>query len=98
MNPILEAQIKTLSEQLDALHSVLETNREEVKKQHAEKEALLQEKWEQRKEVTTLNRIADDFDAVDEENEKYRQERGEMRQHLTDIVQMTKALHGLQKK
>ena len=98
MNPILEAQIKTLTEQLDALQTILEANREDVKKQHAEKEGLLQEKWEQRKEVTTLNRIADDFDAVDEENEQYRKERGEMRTHLNEIVQMTKALHGLQKK
>ncbi|MFP6583303.1 MAG: hypothetical protein VCD00_12220 [Candidatus Hydrogenedentota bacterium] len=98
MNPILQAQLNTLTDQLDTLQSVLETNREDVNKQHEEKEAMLKKEWEQRKEVTTLNRIADDYDEVDETNKQYKQEREEIRQKLNEIVLLTKALHGMQKK
>lgn len=98
MNPILQAQLNTLTDQLDTLASVLETNRDDVNKQHEEKEAMLKKEWEQRKEVTTLNRIADDYDDVDEQNKQYKQEREEIRQKLNEIVHLTKALHGMQKK
>ena len=98
MNPILQTQLNTLTEQLDTLESVLVANRQDVNKQHEEKEAMLQKEWEQRKEVTTLNRIADDFDEVDEQNDQYRKEREEIRKKLNEIVHLTKALHGMQKK
>ena len=98
MNPLLKAQFDAIVEQLDTLESVLENNRQEVNKQHEEKEELLQEKWRQRKHVTTLDRIAKEYDEVEAENSQYREERTEIRKQLTDIVNLSKALHGLQKK
>ena len=40
----------------------------------------------------------DDYDDVDEQNKQYKQEREEIRQKLNEIVHLTKALHGMQKK
>ena len=97
MNPILQKQFETVKNQLASLQSILEDNAEEVAKQHSEKEELLQEKWRQRKRVTTLERIEDDYDAVEDENNKYRAERLEIRDSLTQIVQLSKALHRMQK-
>lgn len=97
MNPLLQKQFDTVKNQLASLHEVLDKNAEEVAKQHAEKEELLQEKWRQRKRVTTLERIEKDYDAVEDENIKYREERLEIRDSLTQIVQLSKALHRMQK-
>ena len=96
MNPILQKQFEHLESQIQELREVLENNQLELKKQHGEKADLLQEKWKNRKELTTLNRIADDFDDVDEENERYREERKEIREDLAKIMSLTKALRGNQ--
>ena len=98
MNPILQKQFENLEQQVQQLRDVLAKNSEELQKQHGEKEDLLQEKWRQRKELTTLNRIASDFDAVDGENEQYREERKEIREDLSKIMHLTKALRGMQSK
>jgi chromosome segregation ATPase len=98
MNPILQKQFENLEHQVQQLRDVLAKNSEELQKQHGEKEDLLQEKWRQRKELTTLNRIASDFDAVDGENEQYREERKEIREDLSKIMHLTKALRGMQSK
>lgn len=98
MNPILQKQFDTLESQIQELRNVLERNTDELQKQHGEKSDLLQEQWRQRKQLTTLNRIADDFDDVDEENQRYRDERKEIRDDLAKILQFTKALRGMQSK
>ena len=98
MNPLLKAQFDAIVQQLDTLETVLEANREDVNRQHEEKEDLLQEKWRQRKHLTTLDRIAKEYDELTAETARYREERGEIRQQLADIVNLSKALHGLQKK
>lgn len=98
MNPILKAQFDAIAGQLDTLESVLSANRDDAQKQHEEKEELFKEKLRQRKHVTTLDRIAKEYDEVEAENSKYREERAEIRQQLADIVNLSKALHGLQKK
>ena len=98
MNPILQKQFETLERQVQQLRDVLEKNAEELQKQHGEKEDLLQEKWRQRKELTTLNRIATDYDDVEGENEQYREERKEIREDLSKIMHLTKALRGMQSK
>ena len=98
MNPILQKQFENLEHQVQQLRDVLAKNSEELQKQHGEKEDLLQEKWRQRKELTTLNRIASDFDAVDGENEQNREERKEIREDLSKIMHLTKALRGMQSK
>jgi hypothetical protein len=98
MNPILKKQFDTLDNQIHELRELLERNTSELKKQHGEKSDLLQEQWRQRKQLTTLNHIADDFDDVDEENQRYREERKEIRKDLSKIMQLTKALRGIQSK
>lgn len=98
MNPLLKSQFDKIQEQVLELRKVLENNETELKQQHGEKEDLLQEKWRDRKELTTLNRIATDFDSVEEENERYREERKEIRDDLSKIMNLTKALRGIQPK
>ena len=97
MNPILKKQFDSVKSQIDALHSVLEENQEELSKQHAEKEELLQEKWRIRKRLTTLERIESEYDVVQGESKKYREERGHIRESLNAIVSLSKALHRTQK-
>ena len=97
MNPILKNQFDSVRKQLYSLKTVLQENQDELTAQHAEKEELLQEKWRNRKHLTTLERIEGDYDEVEAENERYRKERTEIRDDLNQIVSLTKALHRIQK-
>jgi DNA repair exonuclease SbcCD ATPase subunit len=97
MNPLLKNQFDSVRKQLDSLKTVLQENQDELQKQHTEKEDLLQEKWRNRKHLTTLERIEGDYDSVEAENDRYRQERTEIREDLNQIVSLTKALHRIQK-
>jgi cell shape-determining protein MreC len=97
MNPMLASKYAQLQEQVAELRGILEASRDDVRQQHAEKEELLQEKWVQRKRLTTLNRIAEDYDTVEAENTRYRGERLELRASLKTIISSTKALHTLKK-
>jgi hypothetical protein len=97
MNPILKKQFDTVKNQLKELETVLEKNQAEVQKQHDEKSELLQKEWSNRKRLTTLERIEVDFESVAADNDRYRDERVEIRENLNSIVELSKALHRMQK-
>ena len=97
MNPLLKKKLEQVQQQVGELQGVLEENREDVIQQHREKEDLLQAKWSERKRVTTLDRIAKDYDALDEQNKVYGRERKEIRERLGRVIRFTKALHNAYK-
>ena len=96
MHPLLEAKIEQIDRQLDALHEALKARREELAKQHKEKEELLQEQWSQRKRMTTLNRLSKDYDALEAENKRFQAERKRLRDGLRSILKLTKSLRNAQ--
>ncbi len=97
MNPLLKKKLEHVQQQVNDLQGVLEENREDVIQQHKEKEDLLQAKWSERKRVTTLDRIAKDYDALDEQNKTYEAERKEIKEGLGRVIRFTKALHNAYK-
>ncbi len=97
MNPLLKKKLEHIQRQVDDLQGVLEENREDVTQQHKEKEDLLQEKWSERKRMTTLDRIAKDYDVLDEQNRAYEGERKEIKERLRRVIRFTKALHNAYK-
>ncbi len=97
MNPLLKRKLEQVQKQVDELQGVLEENREDVIQQHKEKEDLLQQKWSERKRVTTLDRIAKDYDGLDEQNKAYERERKEIKERLGRVIRFTKALHNAYK-
>ena len=98
MNPLLKKQFESLETQIGRLREVLEKNSESQQELHGEKSDLMQEKWRTQKELTTLRRIAKDYDEVESENDRYRDERDEIRQDLAKIMDLSKALRGAQSK
>lgn len=92
MTPMVQKQFATIRELLKELRTVLETNQEEVQKQHAEKEELLQGKWRERKELTTLRRISDDYEELDKKNERLQADKTKLGRHLKAILRHTRAL------
>ena len=98
MNPLLKKQFESLETQIGKLREVLEKNAEAQQELHGEKADLMQEKWRTQKELTTLRRIAKDYDEVEGENDRYRDERDEIRQDLAKIMDLSKALRGAQSK
>ena len=93
MNPLLKKKLGQVQKQVGELQGILEENRKDVIQQHKEKEDLLQAKWSERKRVTTLDRIAKDYDALDEQNRAYERERKEIKERLGRLIRFTKALH-----
>ncbi len=93
MNPLIKKKLEHIQEQVGALQGVLQVNREDVLLQHQEKEDLLQEKWSDRKRVTTLDRIAKDYKVLQEQNTVYAQERKEIKERLARVIRFTKSLH-----
>ena len=93
MNPLLKKKFEHIQGQVDELKGVLQAMREDVLQQHQEKEDLLQEKWSERKRVTTLDRIAKDYEVLQEQNNVYAQERKEIKERLARVIRFTKSLH-----
>ena len=93
MNPLLKKKLEHIQGQVDELNGVLQANREDVLQQHQEKEDLLQEKWSERRRVTTLDRIAKDYEVLQEQNNVYAQERKEIKERLARVIRFTKSLH-----
>lgn len=94
MNPLIKKRVEQLNASVEALAETLERNRAEVLKQHEEKEELLQEQWRQRKRMTALDHVAQEYDALEAENRRYAEERKEMRTALTGLLSKTRALRG----
>jgi chromosome segregation ATPase len=92
MHPLLAKKIEQLDAQITELRGTLEANRDELAKQHKEKEDLLQKQWRERKHVTTLERVSKDFDALEAENKRYHAQRKRLRDGLRDILRLTRAL------
>lgn len=97
MNSILQKRFDTVSDQLKELETVLKNNQKELQKQHEEKTELHQDKLRDLKKLTTLDRIEHDYEEVEDENIRYREERTEIRESLNTIVHLSKALHRMQK-
>ncbi|MCH8204532.1 MAG: hypothetical protein IID09_05175 [Candidatus Hydrogenedentes bacterium] len=97
MNPLLKKKLEQVQKQVGELQGVLEESREDVIQQHKEKEELLQAKWGDLKRVTTLDRIAKDYDALDEQNRAYERERKQIKERLGRVIRFTKALHNAYK-
>ena len=88
-----------VTRQVDALHELIDELRERMHDQnalidelHASRAELLEEKLRKEKGYNTLVAIADDFDTVESENERLRDERGALRDHLKKLLTYTKAL------
>ena len=92
MNPLLLKRLETLEKQISRIEASVQAKTIDVQKQHEEKARLLEEQWGQRKRMNTLNRIAEDYDELDKEVEAYREERGEIRRTLEQILTRTRAL------
>lgn len=97
MNPLIQSRINALKNCAVDIASAFAAAARELEKQHAEKEALLQEQWRQRKTITTLNRLSVDFDALEAENEILRKQREALRASFESVLRHAKALGNLYK-
>ncbi len=92
MNPLIRKKLDQIQSLVEEMGEVLRSNDAEVKKQHAEKEALLQKEWKRQKELTTLNRIAEDYDLLKSENDRLADERRQLKQRVDNLLKMAKSL------
>lgn len=92
MNPLIQKRIDTLGRQIDAVETRLTSMADREDAHLAEKEKIQADQWRSKKELTTLNRLAEDYDDLAGRAEAYENERAALRESLTDILTRTRAL------
>ncbi|MBI5093213.1 MAG: hypothetical protein HZB26_12335 [Candidatus Hydrogenedentes bacterium] len=89
---MVKNQIAEITRAAQQLGEILARQNEALKERELERDKIQKELWSARKEITTLKRIADDFDTVDQENEVLREQRGQVKTTLHRMLQQVKAL------
>lgn len=101
MNLMIRKQFDIMADQVAELRALLEKSRAEAKKNIeealADKDDLRQDLWRYRKETTTLNRIKEDYNRLEDENIALREERKVLRGGLERVLDSARALSRVHK-
>lgn len=92
MNRMLKKRLELIEGRLGELADLLQGNREEAVRRQEEKEELVKDQWTYRKEVATLNWIAEDYDRLEKEKRLMETQREDLRERLRRILNYTKVL------
>ena len=92
MNPLVLTQVKEINRQIEALRSALANHKAKLEQTADDRERLLKETWRERKEVATLQRMAQDYDALDAENKHLKETVSELQDRLRQVLTHLKAL------
>ena len=92
MNPLIKRQLDEIEGNLDALGAALARAKEDSQEGAKEREGLLKDQWRQRKELATVQRITDDYDALEAENARLKETLAQLRERLARVREFTKAL------
>ena len=93
MNPMVKKQFDLIEDQIEKVRERLQEIEAGADRQQDEKDDLRRQDWAHRKKLTTLDRIAQDYDRLADENTALREERAALKTHLDRILSHTKALH-----
>lgn len=92
MNPMLHTYFKRLNEELDLVQEMIQGGTEELKKQKAVREDLLNKFWARGKEITVLNERARTHADLQEENARLQAVQQELQSSLNAVLEKTKVL------
>ena len=88
--PRLHDELRRLQINLDKLNAAIRHSVEEAEQTHLEREKLLQEQWRLQRESATHRRNAEDYDALQAENDRLAQTTQEVKDALNGILQWSK--------
>lgn len=92
MNPFTDKVLDTIEGRIKDLREALEAKDTDIARHVAEKEAMQQELWTVRKELSTLRQVTRDYDGLQMKNEVYEAERDGMKEGVTRILRYARAL------
>lgn len=93
-DPLFEAQVDRIQRLLKALDERFTEFETELADQHASKEELLQEQWRNRREMTTLRHMKNEYDRLAESEKAHEEREAELEAHLADLQRLIKAFRG----
>lgn len=96
MNPLVQKQLDGVYGLIEELRTRLQQDRTLLERAHERTDQLQQDHWRDRKEISTLNRLAEDYDELEGRNEAFRAEREAIRGHLVQIMSFAKSLSNTQ--
>ena len=96
MNPLVQKQLDGVYGLIEELRTRLQQDRTLLERAHERRDQLQQDHWRDQKEISTLNRLAEDYDELEGRNEAFRTEREAIRSHLAQIMSFAKSLSNTQ--
>lgn len=92
MTPMLKAQISQINAALNTLRSAVTDSNQRTATACQERDKFLKEHWTLRREIATLQRLAEDHDNLIAENQRFREHRSQLRASLERVLNRIKTL------
>ncbi len=92
MKPRIQEQIQEIEATIDRLRIAAQAAAGKVESVQAAQEELRKEHWRHRKELATLSRTVDDITGLENENARYRECVGELKDTLQNLLAGIKSL------
>jgi cell shape-determining protein MreC len=89
---LIEQQLEDMAASIEALHDVLEKAKAHVEKQRNDRETALREQWRLQKEASAMRHLQEEYDALFEENERFRGDRHRLREGLRRVLTYARSL------
>ena len=92
MNPLIQKQFQDIEDSIDGIRYAFARLQKDAQHQQDQRDKLLQELWSKRKELASLNRLAEDYDSVEAKAQQYEAQKRELRERLRRVLDSLKAL------
>lgn len=92
MNQLVEQQIKQIRASVEELREILRETRLELREKNAAYVKLTQQYWSRTSKIAVLGRNEADYQALADENDRWRENEKALRERLERVLGYTKAL------
>ncbi len=92
MNPLIKQQLKRVNDLVEDLRDTLNETRGDLKEKQDAYVGLTKEYWERGSKIAVLDQNDTEFDALQEENGRLKDQQRACRERLEKVLTFTKAL------
>lgn len=94
MNPLIKRQIELLLDTIAEISARLDDAKSHISQLTEERDRLIKEQWQLKKQVSTFQRVSEEYDKVSSAFEAQERLVNSLRQGLSDLLDKVKKLRG----
>ncbi|HPO84233.1 MAG TPA: hypothetical protein PLN86_00145 [Candidatus Hydrogenedentes bacterium] len=94
MNPLIKRQIDLLLDTIAEISACLDNAKSHISQLTKERDKLIQEQWRLKKQVSTFQRVSEEYDKVCSDVETKEHLIDSLKQGLNDLLEKVKRLRG----